>query len=86
MPSLPEGEAEHQQLVGELRPLEISTWKWNFILMDFSMGLPLLISNENVIWVIWERFTKSAYFFSLAQLYVNEIVCLHDVLKDGISD
>ena len=33
--------AEHQQLVGELRPLEILTWKWDFVSMDFIIRLPL---------------------------------------------
>jgi len=41
--------AEHQHRVGELRPLEIPTWKWDPISMDFIMGLPLYVAKKNVI-------------------------------------
>ena len=44
--------AEHQHPVGELRPLEIPTWKWNSISIDFVMDLPLSASQKNAIWVI----------------------------------
>jgi len=75
--------AEHQRPVGELRPLEIPTWKWNSISMDFVMGLPLSDSKKNAIWVIMDRLTKSAYFIPihdtwaverLAQMYVKKII------------
>lgn len=71
---------EHQCPIGELRPQEISTWKWDSILMDFIMGLPLSASKKNAIWVIVDWRTKSAYFLpirdtwgvkKLAQLYVK---------------
>ena len=87
--------AEHQCPVGELRPLEIPTWKWDLILMDFVMGLPLSASKKNAIWVIVDRLTKSAYFLlikdtwgveKLAQLYVKEIVRLHGIPLDIVSD
>jgi len=32
--------AKHQRLIGELRPLEIPTWNWDPISMDFVMGFP----------------------------------------------
>jgi len=38
--------SEHQRLVGELRPLEIPTWKWDSISMNFIMGLPLSASKK----------------------------------------
>jgi len=44
--------AKHQRLVGELKPLEIPIWKWDSILMDFVIGLPLSTSKKNVIWLI----------------------------------
>ena len=78
--------AEYQHLVGELQPLEIPTWKWDSISMDFVMGLSFSASKKNAIWVILDRLTKSAHFLlitdtwgvvKLAQLYVKEIVCLH---------
>ena len=63
--------AEHQHPVGELRPLEIFTWKWDSISMDFVMGLPLSTSKKNAIWVTVDRLT---------QLYVKEIVRLQESL------
>ena len=44
--------AEHQHLVGKWRPLEI-------------MSLPLSAWKKNAIWVIADRFTKSAYFLPI---------------------
>ena len=87
--------AEHQRPMGELRPLEIPTWKWDSISMDFIMGLPLSLSRKNAIWTIVDRLTKSAHFLPihdtwgierLAQLYVKEIVRLHGIPKDIVSD
>jgi len=87
--------AEHQRPVGELRPLEIPMWKWDSISMDFVMGLPLTASRRNAIWVIVDRLTKTAHFIAihdtweidkLANIYVKEVVKLHGVPKDIISD
>jgi len=57
--------AEYQRLTGELRPLEVATWKWDSILMAFVMGLPLTTSNRNAIWVIVDRLMKSAQFMPI---------------------
>ena len=35
-------QAEHQRPVGELRPLEIPTWKWDSISMDLLWVYPYL--------------------------------------------
>ena len=63
--------------------------------MDFVMGLPMLTSGHDGIWVIVDRLTKSAHFLAiratysldkLAQLYVNGIVQLHGVSISIVSD
>ncbi|RVW60195.1 hypothetical protein CK203_088260 [Vitis vinifera] len=68
--------------LGSLQPLSIPEWKWEHITMDFVVGLPRTLGDNNTIWVIVDRFTKSAHFlpmkinFSmdrLASLYVREI-------------
>jgi len=51
------------------------------------MGLALLAAKKNAIWVTVDRLTKYAHFLpiwnawdveKLAQLYVNEIIRLHE--------
>jgi len=87
--------AEHQHPIGELQPLEIPTWKWDSISTDFVMGLPLSASKKNAIWVIVDRLAKSAPFLlirnswgvkKLAQLHVKEIVRLHEIPLDILSN
>ena len=43
---------KYRRSVGELRLLEIPTWKWDSISMDFVMSLSLSASKKNAIWVI----------------------------------
>ena len=80
--------AEHQKPAGLLQPLHIPVWKWDEIGMDFVVGLPKTQKGYDSIWVIVDRLTKVAHFLpvrtnyggeKLAQLYVNNIVKLHDV-------
>lgn len=63
--------------------------------MDFVMGLPKISKGFDAIWVIVVRLTKSSYFLSiqvtyffdrLAQLYFDEIMCLHGVPISIVSD
>ena len=78
-----------------MQPLDIPEWKWECITMDFISGLPRTYRKHDVIWVIIDRLTKSAHFLPinmtysldrLADLYINEIVRLHGVPKEIISD
>ena len=54
--------AEHQRLAGSLQPLSIPEWKWEYITMDFVIGLPRTLGSNNAIWVIVDRLTKSTHF------------------------
>ncbi|GJV27260.1 putative reverse transcriptase domain-containing protein [Tanacetum coccineum] len=63
--------------------------------MDFVTKLPRTSSGHGTIWVIVDRFTKSAHFLPmcedykmdrLARLYLNEIVARHGVPISIISD
>ncbi|GKU89663.1 hypothetical protein SLEP1_g3776 [Rubroshorea leprosula] len=63
--------------------------------MDFVMGLPRTLKGNDSIWVIVDRFTKSAHFLpyrtgtsieKLANMYMNEIVKLHGVPVSIVSD
>ncbi|GJS85011.1 putative reverse transcriptase domain-containing protein [Tanacetum coccineum] len=80
--------SEHQKPSGFLQQLEIPEWKWEKITMDFVTKLPKSSNGHDMIWVVVDRLTKSAYFLpiredykmeKLAKIYTNEIVARHGV-------
>jgi hypothetical protein len=82
--------AEHQRPAGLLQPLEIPTWKWEDINMDFIVGLPRTQKGNDSIWIIVDRLTKVAHFIpikttfethKLAELYIDNILKFHGVPK-----
>jgi hypothetical protein len=86
---------EHRKPSGLLMQPEIPLWKWEGIAMDFITKLPRTSSGHDSIWVIVDRLTKSAHFIpicenyrveKLAKIYIDEIVRLHGVPLDIISD
>ncbi|XP_012487992.1 uncharacterized protein LOC105801206 [Gossypium raimondii] len=75
-------EAKHQLPSSLLQLVKIPLWKWECVTMDFVNGLPLTPTNEDSIWVIVDRLTKSAHsipvrtdysLHKLAKLYISEI-------------
>ena len=63
--------------------------------MDFVASLPKTVKGHDVVWVIVDRLTKSAYFLSIcstysidryAQIYIQEVVRLHGVPLSITSD
>ncbi|GJS01270.1 putative reverse transcriptase domain-containing protein [Tanacetum coccineum] len=87
--------AEHQRPSGLLQQPKIPEWKWERIAIDFVTKLPRTSSGHDVIWVIVDWLTKSAYFLPmredykmdrLARLYLNEIIARHGVPISIISD
>ncbi|WMV49636.1 hypothetical protein MTR67_043021 [Solanum verrucosum] len=86
---------EHQKPGGMTQEINIPTWKWEVINMDFITGLPHTLRKHDSIWVIVNRVTKSAHFLVVkttylmedyAKLYINKIVRLHGVPLSIISD
>ncbi|WVZ76674.1 hypothetical protein U9M48_024628 [Paspalum notatum var. saurae] len=78
--------ADHLKPTGMLQPLAILAWKWEDIHMDFIVGLPRTPKGYDSIWVIIDRFTKSAHFIPVktiyhaktyAEIYIARIVSLH---------
>ena len=57
--------AEHQRPIGSLQSLAIPKWDWEHITMDFFIGLPRSLGDNNVIWVIVDRLTKSVHFLPM---------------------
>jgi hypothetical protein len=64
--------ADHMRPVELLQPLNIPSCKWEDINMDFIVGLPLSSRKFDSIWVIVDRFTKSAHFISVHTNYKAE--------------
>jgi hypothetical protein len=63
--------------------------------MDFIVGLPLTARKKDSIWVIVDRLMKTAHFIAVhttysvqhyVELYIDQIVRLHGILKTIISD
>ena len=61
--------AIHMKLAGLLQPLSILVWKWEEISMDFITGLPTTRKENESIWVIVDRLTKSAHFLPVKAVY-----------------
>ncbi|XP_070032454.1 uncharacterized protein [Nicotiana tomentosiformis] len=85
---------EHQRPGGLLHRL-IPEWKWEHITMGFVVGIPGTLKKCDAMLVIVDRLTKSAHFIpvvttyfseQLAQIYICEIVRLHDVHMSIILD
>ena len=75
--------ATHMKPAGLLQPLSVLEWKWEEVSIDFITGLPTIRKENDSIWVIIDRLTKSARFipvktcyrpFEYADLYLAEIV------------
>ena len=86
---------ENQRPSELMQKIEIPQWKWEHITIDFVTGLPRSFRGNDSIWVIVDRFSKTAHFFimkkkqlveSLAHLYIESIVRLHGVPKSIILD
>ncbi|GJY11073.1 putative nucleotidyltransferase, ribonuclease H, partial [Tanacetum coccineum] len=86
---------EHQRASGLLQPLDIPTWKWEQISMDFVTRLPRTFKKNDAIWVVVDRLTKSAHFLpiqqgysgsKLAEIFQQEIIRLHGTPASIVSD
>ncbi|GKC78111.1 putative reverse transcriptase domain-containing protein [Tanacetum coccineum] len=74
---------------------KIPQWKWENITMDFVTKLPKTAADQDTIWVIVDRLTKSAHFFpmreddtleKLTRQYLKEVVSKHGEPVSIISD
>jgi hypothetical protein len=87
--------AEHRHPVGILQPHTIPESKWEVILMDLIIGLPLMARRHDSIFVVVDTLTKSAHFIlvcmmyqvpDIARAFFSEIVRLHGVPRRIIYD
>nr|GEX46023.1 reverse transcriptase domain-containing protein [Tanacetum cinerariifolium] len=86
---------EYQKPSGLLVQPEIPQWKWKNITMDFVTKLQKTVTEQDTIWVIVDRLTKSAHFLpmreddtleKLKRQYLKEVVSRHRVPVSIISD
>jgi len=61
-PNCQQVKVEHQKPRGMTQEIDIPTWKWEVINMDFITGLPCSCRQHDSIWVIVDRVIKSARF------------------------
>ena len=95
MSKLTTSEIEHQKPDDLLQEIQVPTWKWENINMDFVMGLFRTQRQYYSIWVVVDKLTKSAYFIPIKSIYsaeyyartfIDDIVCRHGILLSNISD
>src|ERR1700722_19728379 len=86
---------EHRHPTGLLQPHAIPKSKWEVILMDFIVGLPLTARRHDLIFVVVDTLTKSDHFIlvhttyqapDIERVFISEIVRFHGVPKKIISD
>jgi transposase InsO family protein len=79
---------------GLLRLLQLPEWPWDSISMDFIIGLPL-VEGCNTLWVIVDRFTKMAHFYTCADTmglsdlvdgFLTHVVWAHGLPNSLVSD
>jgi hypothetical protein len=87
--------SDHYHLVGLLQPHDVPMFKWEVISMDFVVGFLLTSHRHNAILVIVDKLTKSAQFIpirdtydvtNVARVFLNEVIHLHGIPKNIISD
>ena len=94
-PNCQQVKAKHIKSGGLLQEIQIPTWKWEDINMNFLVGLPRTQKSNDSIWVVEDQLTKSAHFIPVkssysvedyARIFLDEIVCRHVIPLSIISD
>ncbi|WMV37248.1 hypothetical protein MTR67_030633, partial [Solanum verrucosum] len=78
--------ADHQGPGGLTQDIDILTWKWKEVNMDFVVGLPRTRRQHDSIWVIVDRFTKSSHFLPTDGQAERTIQTLEDMLRACVID
>ena len=71
-PNCQQVKAKHLKPGGLTQIIEVSTWKWEAINMDFLVGFPRTRRQYDSIWVIVDRLTKFAHFIPVKSTYRAE--------------
>jgi hypothetical protein len=82
--------ADYMKPGGLLQLHSVPEWKWDDVSMDFIVGLPMTAHKFDSIWVIMNRFSKSAHFILVhtgydarryVEIYIAHVLYLHGVSK-----
>ena len=85
-PNCQQVKAEHQKSGGLFQEIQVLTSKLEDINMDFVVGLPRTQKQYDSIWVVVDRFTKSAHLIPVestysvedyAKIFIDGIMCRH---------
>lgn len=91
----PTSQSRHQRSGGLYQEMDIPTWKWEVVSMDFVVGFPRTRRQYDSIWVIVDSLIKLAHFLHIkisysvedySKVYVREIMKFHGVPLSIISD
>ena len=94
-PNCQQVKVEHQKLGGMTEEIDIPTWKWGVINMDFITRLPRTRIQHDSICMIVDKMTMSSRFLAVktvdstedyTKLYINKIVRFHGIPLLIISD
>ena len=86
---------KHQNPCYLLQEMQVPTWKWEIINMDFVVGLPQTCRQNDSIWVVVDTLRKLFHFITVkstylaedyARIYIDDIVSLHVIPLSIIFD
>ena len=64
-PNCQQVKVEHQKPGGMTQYIDIPTWKWDVINMNFITGLPRSRRQHDSIWMIVDKMAKSSRFLEV---------------------
>ena len=64
-PNCQQVKVEHQKPGGMTQDIDIPTWKWDVIIMDFITRLPRIRIQHDSTWMIIDSMTKSSRFMAV---------------------
>ena len=87
--------AKHKHPSKLLQQLPISEWKWEIININFIIGLPKNVKQNDSIMVVVDKLSKVSHFIlvkstyksiNIADIFMKEIFKIHGVPKIVIYD